>query len=70
MSYDQSGFKEAKRLSDPLAPAMSFQEEFLVLLDWGFQDMASGNCSSFQIFNDQGEMIFSHSKNLQREKSA
>lgn len=53
MSYDYSGLEEAKKLSEP-CPA-----EFIdFLLSWGTFDLERGHCASFQIYNENGEIVY------------
>lgn len=62
MSYDNTGFQTAVKDSDPKPfPKEEYYEVFEYLLQCGSHDWSSGNCESFQIYNEQGEIIFNSS---------
>lgn len=54
MSYNHAGFETAKAETEP-CPEGHIQ----FLIDWGSHDLSKGFCSSFQIYNELGKVVFS-----------
>jgi hypothetical protein len=64
MSYDHSGFEEAKRLSDPDGfEPHHYRHHLFQMMSHGMYDMNKGFCSSFQIYSDKGHLILSYHRN-------
>jgi hypothetical protein len=62
MSYDYAGFETAKNDSVSTNPELTTKEEFFEAFEytikWGSHDWSLGHCESFQIYNQDGEIIF------------
>lgn len=60
MSYDNSGFAEARDNSEivEIVNHADFLKQVEELIAWGCHDLFTNNCTSFQIYNEAGEIIF------------
>lgn len=54
MSYDNAGFEVAVRNS----VGQTCTDVDVLVVD-GFHDFKAGNCETFQIYNDEGKLLFS-----------
>jgi hypothetical protein len=62
MSYDSTGFEEAKKESDPTPfKQEELPEVIAFLVSWAEHDYKLGLCSSYQIYNESGAILIDSS---------
>lgn len=67
MTYDNQGFEQAVKESDssPFLPE-EYRSVLSQLIAWAIHDYTKGFCDSFQIYNEQKEIVFEMSRPKQK----